>query len=241
MTEQFIKTTFVTVARVPCYKKALRKCSYNNSLSGNMRYFHIVFIAQFSLVFSLQLEESVLENGRSGADVVLLSIAYVHQAAIFQDDNSLLRRIAFVETRDGSNLDAFNQGNNGGIWAIDKYTLLNTQVNETVLVRKHEEIKHLFGIEWEAVQWSELKKPFYSALAARLVLFLAPEDIPSSEAVPAQAQFWRDNYNHADGSVNDFMRAVNKLEGKYISYVRHSLVNMCRWARVGSFSSTGLE
>ena len=154
----------------------------------------------------------MLENGRSGTDVVLLSIAYIHQVAIFQDDNNLLRRIAFVETKDGSYLDAFNQRN---IWAVDEDTLLTTQVNKTIFFQKHEEIKHLFGIEWKTVQWSELNKPLYSALAARLVLFIAPEDIPSSEAVPAQAQFWRDHYN-GDGSVNDFMRAANKLEGKYI-------------------------
>ena len=65
------------------------------------------------------------------------------------------------------------------------------------------------------MQWSELNKPFYSALAARLVLFIAPEDIPSSEDVPAQVQFWKDHYN-TDGSVRDFIRAANKLEGKYL-------------------------
>ena len=80
---------------------------------------------------------------------------------------------------------------------------------------KYEEIRLLFGIDWKAVQWSELNKPLYSALAARLGLFIAPEDIPNSEDVPAQAQFWRDYYN-GDGSVNDFMQEANKLEGKYI-------------------------
>ena len=156
-----------------------------------------------------------LENGRSGTDVVLLSIAYIHQVAIFQDDNNLLRRIAFVETKDGSNPDAFNQGNSGGIWAVDEDTFLNMQINKnsnSSLLQKYEEIRNLFGIEWEAVQWSELNKPLYSALAARLVLFIAPEDIPSSEAVPAQAKFWKDHYN-GDGSIKDFVRAANKLEG----------------------------
>ena len=183
-----------------------------------MKYFHIIFIVQFPLAFSLHLEESVLENGRSGTDVVLLSIAYIHHVAIFQDDNSLLRRIAFVETKDGSNLDAFNQGNSGGIWAVDEDTFLSMQINSnsnTTLFQKYEEIRHLFDIDWKAVQWSELEKPIYSAIAARLVLFIAPDDIPSSDAVPAQAQFWRDHYNGA-GSDKDFMRAANKLEGTYV-------------------------
>ena len=154
----------------------------------------------------------MLENGRSGTDVVLLSIAYIHQVTIFQDDNDLLRRIAFVETKDGAYLDTFN--NSGGIWAVDEDTFLCMQINSS-LFQKHEEIRQLYGIDWKAVQWSELNKPLYSALAARLVLFIAPEDIPSSEAVSAQAQFWRDHYN-GDGSVQDFVKAANKLIiGKY--------------------------
>ena len=177
-----------------------------------MRYFHILLIVQYPLVLSLHLEESVLENGRSGTDVVLLSIAYIHQVAIFQDDNDLLRRIAFVETKDGSYLDAFN--NSGGIWAVNEDTFLNMQINSS-LFQKHEEIRQLFGIDWKAVQWSELNKPLYSALAARLVLFIAPKDIPSSDTVLAQARFWRDHYN-GDGSVKDFMQAANKLESKYV-------------------------
>ena len=179
-----------------------------------MKYFLII---KFALVASIQLDESVLENGRSGTDVVLLSIAYIHQMSIFQDDNNLLRRIAFVETKDGSNPDAFNQGNSGGIWAVDEDTFLTTklQVNKNLNAthfQTYEEMRLLFSIEWDTVQWSELNKPLYSALAARLVLFIALEDIPSSEAVPAQAHFWRDHYN-GDGSIKDFLRAANKLEG----------------------------
>ena len=178
-----------------------------------MRYFHLLLIVQLTLAFCLHLEESVLENGRSGTDVVLLSISYIHQTAIFRDDKNILRRIAFVETKDGSNLDVFNQGNSGGIWAVDEDTFLSMKIN-SFLFQKHEEIRQLYGIDWKAVQWSELSKPLYSALAARLVLFIAPEDIPSSEAVPAQAQFWKDHYN-GDGSVKDFIKSINKLEGKY--------------------------
>ena len=188
-----------------------------------MKYFIIIQLT-FALVVSIQLDESVLKGGRSGTDVVLLSIAYIHQMAIFQNDNNLLRRIAFVETKDGSYLDAFNQGNSGGIWAVDEDAFLRTklQVNKklnTTLLQTYEEIKLLYSIEWDRVRWSELNKPLYSALAARLVLYNGLEDIPSSEAVPAQAQFWRDHYN-GDGSVQDFIGAIHKLEGKYILMCR---------------------
>ena len=75
----------------------LLHCSTSSLSENKMRYFHILLIVQFPLAFSLHLEESVLENGRSGTDVVLLSIAYIHQVEIFQDDNNLLRRITRME------------------------------------------------------------------------------------------------------------------------------------------------
>ena len=50
----------------------------------------------------LDVDDSVLESGRYGTDVVLLSVAYVQQAAIFADHSKLLQRIAYVETQDDS-------------------------------------------------------------------------------------------------------------------------------------------
>ena len=187
-----------------------------------MKYFLAI---QFALVVSIQLDESVLKGGRSGTDVVLLSIAYIHQVAIFQDDNNLLRRIAFVETEDGLNTDAFNQGNSGGIWAVGEDAFVSTQLQvnknvNTTLLQTYEKIRLFLGIEWDTLQWSELNKPLYSALAARLVLYIAPEDIPSSDA--EQALFWKDHYN-GDGSVKDFVRAGNKLKGKYSCAVYNTL------------------
>ena len=81
----------------------------------------------------------------------------------------------------------------------------STQIGcDPLLVRKRERIMVIFDINWEAVQWSELYKPLYSALAAQLVLFNAQDSIPSDSDVVAQAHFWRENYN-ADGVVQDFV------------------------------------
>ena len=46
----------------------------------------------------------------------------------------------------------------------------------------------LFGIDWEAVQWSNLSKSLFSALAARLALFIGVESIPSAGNINAQAE-----------------------------------------------------
>jgi len=59
----------------------------------------------FSRINAVEVDEAVLEEGAKGTAVVLLSIAHIQQAAIFPDDNEMLRRIAYVETRDGSDPD----------------------------------------------------------------------------------------------------------------------------------------
>ena len=43
----------------------------------------------------------------SGIDVVFASVSRIQQANIFSDDNRLLRRVAFVESRDGIDLDTY--------------------------------------------------------------------------------------------------------------------------------------
>ena len=163
----------------------------------------------------LDVHDSVLESGRYGTDVVLLSVAYVQHAAIFADHSKLLQRIAYVETQDGSDREAFNEGRNGGIWAVRENAFTSTQSgSDLLLVQKREQIMLIFGINWKAVQWSELNKPLYSALAAQLVLFNAQDSIPSDSDVLAQAHFWRDNYN-ADGVIQDFINAAERLEGGF--------------------------
>ena len=174
-----------------------------------------LFLACLVSAVQLHVDDSVLESGRYGTDVVLLSIAYVQQAEIFTDNSKLLQRIAYVETQDGSDRGAFNEGRNGGIWAVREDTFTSTQSGtDPLLVRKREQIMVIFGINWEAVQWSELNKPLYSALAAQLVLFAAQDSIPSDSDEIAQAQFWKDNYN-ADGIVQDFIIASKYLEGGF--------------------------
>ena len=177
----------------------------------------------FSSAVAIHLDGSVLESGRNGTDVVLLSVAYIQQASIFADDSKLLRRIAYVETRDGldGDLKSSPSGSEdgrdrGGIWAVRRDSFTNTQTSsDSDIVQKRDQIERAFSVDWEAVQWSELNKPFYSALAARLVLFTASQTIPHDRNITVQAQFWKDHYN-VDGSVNDFIGIVKSLEGKNI-------------------------
>ena len=165
-------------------------------------------------VEAVEVNEAVLEEGANGTAVVLLSIAHIQQAAIFPDDNEMLRRIAYVETRDGADPDTYSEGNNGGIWAVSENAFIGTKdTSNALLALKHEQIAQQFRIKWKNVKFRELRQPFYSVLAARLVLFAAPRAIPSNTDVAAQARFWREYFNSA-GSVDDFIGATTELKGR---------------------------
>ena len=141
-----------------------------------------LFLSPASAV-QLDVHDSVLESGRYGTDVVLLSVAYVQQAILFTDHNKLLQRIAYVETQFGSDREIFNEGMNGGIWAVREDAFTSTQNgSDSLLFQKRKLIKLSFDINWETVQWSELSKPLYSAVVAQLVLFATQQNIPSNSS-----------------------------------------------------------
>ena len=115
------------------------------------------------------------------SSAVLLAVARIQQSGAFGSDNDLLRRIAYVETRDGTAQDTFRDGYYGGIWAVDEDNFLRTQntaINSR-LPAKLQQIQNLLQISWMGVSWMDLQKPIFSALAARLVLFLADSAIPA--------------------------------------------------------------
>ena len=170
----------------------------------------VLFSARSSSVRA-QLEESLLQEGGAGASVVLLSVVRIRQSGIFSDDNDLLTRIAYAETRDGTAGDTYRDGYHGGIWAVDESAFLSTQntAADPSLTGIFEDIQQEFGIYWPSATWSDLRKPFYSALAARLVLFITPVTIPPSTDVQGQANFWVQYYN-SGGSTSGFTSAITR-------------------------------
>ena len=161
-------------------------------------------------VNAVSLDERILQNGSNGTTAVLLSVAYLERSAVFSDDNGFLRRIAYAETRDGtsSSIEFHN------IWAVSQEGLEQTKIlDHPTLNVKRNLIALELDIDWLMVDWDDLKRPFYSALAARLLLFIAPELIPDFSNIPDQARFWKQYYN-VNGSVSEFTGAVNELEGE---------------------------
>ena len=161
-----------------------------------------------------QPEATILREGGNGSAVVLLAIARLQQSGIFADDNELLRRIAYVETRDGTAENTYRRGYDGGIWAVDENVFRDTQRVDTYprLRAKFDQIRKEFNVDWYSTRWSDLRKPLYSVIAARLVLYNVPRAIPVANDISGQAELWA-NYYHQGGSVSEFVATANELEG----------------------------
>ena len=163
----------------------------------------------------------------NGSAVVLEAVGALQQSGVFGDDNEILRRIAFVETRDGT--QPSNAG--GGIWAVSESKFLQTQ-NLQANVRlpaKLKQIQAAFQINWLHVQQRDLCEPLYSAIAARLVLYLAPRAIPPANDLKAQARFWVQYYN-PEGNQEDFTAVSSGLQGIAWSLI----INQCLLVLVSS-------
>lgn len=159
-------------------------------------------------------EAAILQEGGNGSAVVLLAIARLQQSGIFADDNELLRRIAYVETRDGTAENTYRQGYDGGIWAVDENVFLDTQNVDAYprLRAKFDQIRKELNVDWYSTRWSDLRKPLYSAIASRLVLYNVPRAIPLADDISGQAELWA-NYYRQGGSVSEFVTVANELEG----------------------------
>ncbi|XP_013404288.1 uncharacterized protein LOC106169384 [Lingula anatina] len=136
----------------------------------------------------------------SGSHVVESVVKQIHSSGLFPDDKKLLRRIAYVESKDGTDRNTYRPNYYGGIWQVD---LLGFQATQDTgshpgLNAKHAGIKQKFGIDWPAAQWSDLLKPLYSGLAARLVLSNIPAAVPAD--VRGQAEYWKKYYNTGSGA-----------------------------------------
>jgi len=143
----------------------------------------------------------------SGAKIVTDSVAKVE--AVLGGTNGMLRDIAKIESRDGTDKDTFT-GSSNGIWQVDDIGLKATQDTESHpnLQRQHALIKEQFGIDWSQVTTADLNQPIVAAIAARLHLLNIPEAIPADKA--GQAEYWKKYYNTAagKGTVKKYLKRV---------------------------------
>merc|ERR1711955_163493 len=139
-----------------------------------------------------------LVEGAKGEKLVKEVIKLVEDA--LGETNGFLLKVALVESRFGNDPDTVRKGYDGGIFQVDKIGFKDSQDvrSHPGLGRKFAAIKQAFGIDWSKVSWKDLRKPLYSAIAARLYLLNKPGRIPSS--LQGQASYWKHHYNSGAGA-----------------------------------------
>ena len=162
--------------------------------------------------------DETLTPGANGSDVVEAVISKLSLLENIGPDHRFMRRLAYVETRDGA------VENEGGIWGVDDDKL--GQIREALIdqtARGHTELnvatqditsKCKVDLQ-SSLYMQQMSIPLYSGLAARLVLYLwnvsRKEAIPLAGNVTGQARFWASQY-HQGGDQQHFLNSVLSLE-----------------------------
>ena len=154
-----------------------------------------------------------LVSEASGSDVVKAVVTKIETTGVFPTDHRLLRRIAYVESLDGKETRTYREGYDGGIWQVDQATFLDTQnlSAHPGLDSLHNKIQVYFGIDWQYVNWKDLRIPLYSGLAVRIYLWIVGKSIPLAGEIIEQAVYWRAIWNH-NGTEKHFVTLVEALE-----------------------------
>lgn len=160
---------------------------------------YVTLLVVTSVTLTMSWGQSVdmtLTPGTSGAAVVDAVIDKIHSRCIFNNDRLFLRRLAYVESTDGTDPKTYRQGYDGGIWQVDKQMLEATTGCASIIKHECDVIYAAFGIDWRTVTWSDLRTPFYSGLAASLYLL---QRLGNSVVIPGdiagQADLWSHYYH----------------------------------------------
>ena len=175
------------------------------------------------------------QDGANGSCVVEAVLTRLEYSGIFPPDHGFMRRIAYVETRDGTNItestDVPIEHRRVGIWGLTEFMLQNMSLqlklhsNDTnyhQLIEYSEQIYRRFGVNLTGDEKLNLRNPLVSAIAARFYLqYLTvlknvslPENVFLPEDIAGQASFWATHYCIAT-SITDFEEGVMELEGKH--------------------------
>lgn len=126
---------------------------------------------------------------RDGSEMVSKALVRSLQP-VFMEDNHFIQRIAIVEK-------AMNRtSKEGGLWNVDKCAFEATQAKRKEnrqLAALHKTVRRTFGVTWSKIKYSDLRRPLYSVLAARIFLEIAKHSIP--KGLKNQARFWLESYH----------------------------------------------
>ena len=143
------------------------------------RWLGVLCCVALFLFISVKAFHGTEESEAVGQHVVERALERLKVTGLETNDTLLnfMRRLAWVESKFGSDQYTFRQGFHGGIWQEGLGAFRLTQ-NALILREKHRQIYDLLGIDWVKTPWRELRKPWYSALTKWLYLSIGPTPIP---------------------------------------------------------------
>ena len=177
-------------------------------------------------------EDWVNRDNANGSEVAEAVLKQLDDSHIFLPDHGFMRRIAYVETRDGTEPTHENVTETGchkrvGIWGLTSSMLKNmTNEMESEERRKDnpelenvsEHICRVFGVNMTGPEKLNMRNPLVSGIAARFyLLYLTvvnpPLELP--ETVARQAKLWQSFYRKNDSFTEHvtFEERVMELEG----------------------------
>ena len=148
---------------------------------------------------------------RTGPLVSEMVISQIKSKSFFENIHmyDYIRRIAWVESRDGLDNTTYKADYYGGLWKVDKQLFLETKdTSYPNLTNKHKLVKTQFNVDWLELQWESLKKPLWSGLAISLYMYTINDEMPSSCSIAKQADHWNRNYN----SKKEYPRTIEEFK-----------------------------
>ena len=159
---------------------------------------------------------SLLVVDAKGDAIIKDAAEITRKADIFMEDHQFIKRIAIVEKH------LNRTANDGGIWNVDKCAFRNVSQNRRKDGRQaalRKSVRRTFGVTWSKIRHSDLKRPLYSVLAARIFLEVTFSSIP--RGLRKQAKLWVKKYHECSDTVasEDLHKEPqrrNELENKFV-------------------------
>ena len=121
------------------------------------RWLGVLCCVALFLFISVKAFNGTEESEAVGQRVVERALERLKVTGLETNDTLLnfMRRLAWVESKFGSDQYTFRQGFHGGIWQEGLAAFRVTQV-APILREKHRQIYDLLGIDWVKTPWREL-------------------------------------------------------------------------------------
>ena len=157
-----------------------------------------------------------MQEDAIGPEVVNEVLYRLECCGMFEDDHSFMRRLAYVETKDGT-----AEEETTGIWHISEglLTKINNSIGEYNELTKNISERFNISIIQAVSNRQNLRHPLVSAVVARFYLHYvtvkSSQQIPPAEDVTGQAMFWGMHFRMStESAITDhFTSRVLELKG----------------------------